>query len=65
MARKVLIACYGTKVDRQRLEALALASGVSQSSILRDFIRDQYSDHFGDKNPEDVLSILEKNQVIA
>lgn len=42
MSRKVMISCYGSPDDRERLAKIAEWTNRSQSEVLREFIRDEY-----------------------
>lgn len=55
MNRNKGIIAYGTNEDRQKLAALAAASGRSGSEVIVDLIREHYRAAFGDTDPNLII----------
>ena len=51
------IIAYGQDIDRQKLAALAVASGRSGSEVIIAMIREKFDDTFGDTDPNVIISI--------
>jgi len=51
MSTSKAITCYGTDDDRKRAAALAKINNVSQSELLINYIRSEYTRVFGDLPP--------------